>query len=65
MCTHEIGQTIPVKVEDVLRWPTMGGTYLEVSTVDAFEIGLKTEMALIGARELELYRGSRGAERTD
>ena len=29
-CTHEIGQTIPVMVEGALRWPTMGGTCLEV-----------------------------------
>ena len=28
--THEIGQGIPVMVEDALRWPRMGGTYLEV-----------------------------------
>ena len=26
---HEIDQRIPVMVEEV-RWPTMGGTYLEV-----------------------------------
>ena len=31
VCTHGIGQSIPVMVEDALRWPTMGGTYLEVS----------------------------------
>ena len=30
VCTHEIGQRIPAMVDDALRWPTMGGTYLEV-----------------------------------
>ena len=29
-CTHKIGQRIPVVVESVLRWPMIGGTYLEV-----------------------------------
>ena len=28
--TCEIDPRIPVMVEDVLQWPTMGGTYLEV-----------------------------------
>ena len=30
VCTHEIGQRILVMVEDTLRWPTIGGTYLDV-----------------------------------
>ena len=30
VCTHEIGQRIPVMVENALRWPMVGGTYLEV-----------------------------------
>ena len=30
-CAHEVDQRIPVIIEDALSWPTMGGTYLEVS----------------------------------
>ena len=30
VCTHEIDQMIPGTVEDVIRWLTIGGTYLEV-----------------------------------
>ena len=30
VCMHEIDQRIPDMVEDVLRWPMMGGTSFEV-----------------------------------
>ena len=72
---HEIDQRIPVMVEDVLRCPTMGGTYLEVigcllvgllggvmdfNTADGFG-----DWVDFGTRECEGFRGSREAERAD
>ena len=65
-------------VEDVLRWPMMGGTYLEVISClgAALEDLLGGEMDVntaegfgdwvdFSTREFEELRGSRGAERTD
>ena len=41
VCTHEIDQRIPVMTEDVLRWPAMGGTYLEdIGCLGAALVGL-------------------------
>ena len=68
-------------VEDALRWPTMGGTYLEVlvcsgtALVDLLggvmdfgtveAFGCFGDRVDFGACECEGFRGSRVAERTD
>ena len=65
-------------VEDALRWPTMGRTYLEVLDRLGAALGILLGGVMdfstvdafgmgleTGARELERCRGSRGAERTD
>ena len=47
VCTHEIDQRIPVMTEDVLRWPAMGGTYLEdIGCLGAALVGLLGGMVL-------------------
>ena len=73
---NEIDQRIPVLVEDALRWPTMGGSYMEVLgrlgalLVDLLggKVNFNTVdpfgMVLDTGLTLMLVR-SRGAERTD
>ena len=78
VCTHEIGQRILVMVENALRWPMMGGTYLEVigclgeALVDLLGgvMDFNTadgfgDLVDFGTRECEGLRGSRDAERND
>ena len=65
-------------VEDVLKWPTIGGTYLEViGCLVAVLVGLLGgvmdfntvdgfgDWVDFGTRECEGFRETRGAERTD
>ena len=77
VCTHEIGQRIPVMVEDGLRWWNLLGGFrllggslafllggeMEFRTVDAFEMGLETGLTSM----LVNSNGTRGrdAERID
>ena len=81
VCTHEIGQRIPVIVENVLRWPTMDETYLEVldclgaAVVDLLgevmdfntwdTLGMVLETGLTLVLMNVKGLGGRGAERTD
>ena len=78
LCTHEIGQRIPVIVENALQWPMMVGTYLEaLDCLGAVLVDLPGgvmdfntgdgfgDWVDFSARKCEGLRESRGAERTD
>ena len=61
VCTHEIGQRIPVMVKDALRLPTMGETYLEVlgclGAAFVILLGRKMDFRTVDAFEIGLDTG--------